>query len=83
MARARRAPPAMTAAPSDHADVPAESRRDAAWLMGRAEAQGFPRYLEAVRAGKWIILAALVACIGAAALYLSRADKVSRLAFAI
>jgi Mrp family chromosome partitioning ATPase len=66
----------MTVASPDSTDTPPEPRREATWLGPRAEAQGLARYLEAVRAGKWIILASLVLCVGAALVYLTRADKV-------
>jgi Mrp family chromosome partitioning ATPase len=67
----------MTIASSDSPDTPPPERRpEATWMGPRAEAQGFPRYLDALRAGKWIVVAALVACVGAALLYLSQAEKV-------
>jgi Mrp family chromosome partitioning ATPase len=66
----------MNVASPEPADIPSERRPDGTWLGPRVQAQGFPRYLEALRAGKWIVVAALVACVGAAALYLSRAEKV-------
>jgi capsular polysaccharide biosynthesis protein len=58
--------PAPTAAP----------RRDPSWLVPSGEAQGLVSYIEAIRAGRWIIIGALVACVGAALLYLAQADKV-------
>jgi Mrp family chromosome partitioning ATPase len=61
-------PPASTSA----ATTPAA----ASWLAPRAETQGFPRYVEVIRAGRWIILASLLACIGGAILYLSQAENV-------
>jgi Mrp family chromosome partitioning ATPase len=40
------------------------------------EAQGLVSYIEAIRAGRWIIVGALVACLGMALLYLAQASKV-------
>jgi Mrp family chromosome partitioning ATPase/capsular polysaccharide biosynthesis protein len=58
-------------------ELPAETpRRDAPWLVPGGEAQGLVSYLEAIRAGRWIIVGALVACLGMALLYLAQADKV-------
>ena len=51
-------------------------RRDAPWVVRRGEAQGLVSYVEAIRAGRWIIIGALVACLGAALIYLTQADKV-------
>jgi Mrp family chromosome partitioning ATPase len=46
------------------------------WWTPDGEVSGLPRYVEAIRAGKWIIVASLVVCCAFAALYLARADKV-------
>lgn len=46
------------------------------WLVPEGDTHGIARYVEALRAGRWIILASLVVCIGAAALYLSSTDSV-------
>jgi Mrp family chromosome partitioning ATPase len=54
----------------------ASPRRDAPWLVPGSEAQGLVSYLEAIRAGRWIIVGALVACLGVALLYLAQATKV-------
>ncbi len=43
---------------------------------GGGESQGLVRYLEAIKAGRWIIVGAVVACLAAAALYLAQASKV-------
>lgn len=51
-------------------------RRDPLWVVPGAEAQGLVSYVEAIRAGRWIIIGALAACLGAALLYLAQAEKV-------
>jgi Mrp family chromosome partitioning ATPase len=66
----------MTVASPEPADSPQEAPRGTTWLGPRAEARGFSRYIEALRVGKWILLASLVLCVGGALLYLSRAEKV-------
>src|SRR4051812_6119692 len=67
----------MNAAQPEPPELPqAGLRQERTWLLGRSEVQGFPRYLEAIRAGRWIIAAALIACVGAAAAYLGTASKV-------
>lgn len=45
-------------------------------MHGGGESHGISRYLEALRAGRWLIVGALIACVGAAALYLAQATKV-------
>src|SRR4051794_36209687 len=57
-------------------ETPAAPRAAASWLAPRAETQGFPRYIEVIRAGRWIIIACLLVCIGGAVVYLARADNV-------
>lgn len=54
----------------------AGSRRGTTWVAPAAQAEGLPRYLEVLRQGIWLIILSLVLCVGAAVLYLSRADKV-------
>jgi receptor protein-tyrosine kinase len=66
----------MISAFPDPVDAPRDARRDAAWMVPGSHAHGLPRYLEAIRAGKWIVVAALAACVGIALLYLAQADKV-------
>lgn len=66
--------PHVTAAPAPTDDAP--RRRDPPWMIPGGEAQGLVSYLEAVRAGRWIIITALIACLGAAVLYLAQAEKV-------
>lgn len=46
------------------------------WLAPTAEAQGLPRYLQMLRAGRWLLVAVFVVTVGAAGLYLARAEKV-------
>ncbi|MGI8624003.1 MAG: AAA family ATPase [Solirubrobacteraceae bacterium] len=48
----------------------------ATWWTPDGETVGVPRYLEALRAGRWIVVAALVVCIAFAALYLVQAQRV-------
>ena len=50
--------------------------RDLAWVVPGSEERGLVSYLEAIRAGRWIVIGALVACLGAALLYLAQAEKV-------
>jgi tyrosine-protein kinase len=66
----------MIPATTDPAEPPSSPRRESSWVMPGPEAHGLPRYLAAIRDGKWIILASLIACIAVAALYLAQADKV-------
>jgi receptor protein-tyrosine kinase len=66
----------MISASPDPVDAPREARREAAWMVPGAQAHGLPRYLDAIRAGRWIVVAALAACVGIALLYLVQADKV-------
>jgi receptor protein-tyrosine kinase len=54
----------------------APPRRDPAWVVPAGESQGLVSYLEAIRDGRWIIIGALVACLGMALLYLAQASKV-------
>lgn len=54
----------------------AAPRRDVSWLSPAGQTEGLVSYLEAIRAGRWIIISALVACLGMALLYLAQADKV-------
>ena len=61
--------------PVESAPVPA-APTPAQWLSPRSETQGFPRYVEIIRAGRWIILACMIACVGASLLYLARAENV-------
>ncbi len=51
-------------------------RRDSPWIVPGGEAQGLVSYLEAIKAGRWIIVGALIACVGASLLYLAQATKV-------
>ena len=51
-------------------------RRDPLWVVPGGETQGLVGYVEAIRAGRLIIISALVACLAAALLYLAQADKV-------
>lgn len=46
------------------------------WVAPTAEAHGLPRYLEMLRAGRWLLVAVFVVTVGAAGLYLARAEKV-------
>ncbi len=46
------------------------------WMVPDAETQGIKRYLEALRAGRWIVLGAVVACVAVAAVYLAQTAKV-------
>src|SRR5215218_680 len=55
---------------------PAKAPAPASWLAPRAETQGFPRYVEVIRAGRWIILASMLVCVGGAILYLAQAENV-------
>src|SRR4051794_23924097 len=66
----------MTAVSPEPARTPPDPPAPTTWLGPRAAQQGFARYLEALRVGKWIILASMVLCVGGALLYLSRAEKV-------
>src|SRR3954452_5848311 len=66
----------MTLASTEPAEPPAEPRPGSTWLSPRAQSHGVPRYIEALRAGRWIILASVVTCVGVAALYLAQASKV-------
>src|SRR4051812_12037298 len=54
----------------------APPRRDPAWVVPSGESQGLVSYVEAIRDGRWIIIGALVACVGMALLYLAQATKV-------
>ena len=68
----------MTPQPSPDPTESARTQAPAAtsWLAPRAETQGFPRYIEVIRAGRWIIIASLVICVGAAVAYLIQAENV-------
>ncbi len=68
--------PSMSLAAGPNPDPPERPRSDASWISPGGESQGIASYIEAIRAGRWIILIALVFCMGAALLYLARADKV-------
>lgn len=70
------APPMSTAASSDLEPAGRPQRSDPPWLVPGGETQGLVSYFEAIRAGRWIIVSALVACLGMALLYLAQADKV-------
>jgi Mrp family chromosome partitioning ATPase len=59
-----------------HPEPPREPRRDTPWVIAGGEEHGLPRYIAAIRSGIWIIVGALAACVIAAGLYLSHADKV-------
>lgn len=50
-------------------------RADEAWINPTAEAGGIFQYIEAIRAGWWLIIAAVLACVGANLLILSRSEK--------
>jgi Mrp family chromosome partitioning ATPase len=63
----------LAGAPVPPEDTP---RRDPMWVVPGGEAQGLVSYIEAIRAGRWIIVGALVACLGGALLYLAQATKV-------
>ncbi len=54
----------------------APAHRDPPWVVPAGESQGLVSYLEAIRDGRWIIIGALVACLGMALLYLAQATKV-------
>jgi Mrp family chromosome partitioning ATPase len=57
--------------------TPAASAADQpSWLVPGGETQGLAAYIEAVRSGRWIIVISVIACMGAALLYLAQADKV-------
>jgi non-specific protein-tyrosine kinase len=66
----------MTPTPSPTELADATPRGDASWMVPGSEAQGLVSYVEAIRSGRWIIIAALAACLGMALLYLAQADKV-------
>ena len=68
----------MATVPSSQIDAPdpGAPQRGPSWLVPGGEAQGLVSYVEAIRAGRWIIVSALVACLGMALLYLAQADKV-------
>ncbi|MEA2170430.1 MAG: tyrosine-protein kinase [Solirubrobacteraceae bacterium] len=51
-------------------------RADSAWVVPGGAQEGLASYVEAVRAGRWIIIAALGVCVAFAAIYLSQAEKV-------
>ena len=70
--------PSMTPQPSlePTESAPARAPAPASWLAPRAETQGFPRYVEVIRAGRWIIIASMVICVGAAIAYLVQAKNV-------
>ncbi len=71
------APPMATApTPSPANPDPSSSRAATPWLVPAGESQGLVSYVEAIRAGRWIIVSALVACLGMALLYLAQAEKV-------
>lgn len=63
------------ASPSSIDPAPAP-RAEPNWLVPAGETRGLVSYLEAIRAGRWIIVSALVACLGVALLYLAQAEKV-------
>lgn len=46
------------------------------WWTPEGEPAGLATYVEAIRAGRWIIVGALLACLAAAGLYLASAEKV-------
>lgn len=50
--------------------------RPSSWLVPAGETRGLVSYLEAIRAGRWIVIGSLIACLGAALLYLAQAEKV-------
>ncbi|MEJ7891210.1 MAG: Wzz/FepE/Etk N-terminal domain-containing protein [Solirubrobacteraceae bacterium] len=52
------------------------ARSDAPWVVPGGESHGLVSYLEAIRYGRWIVVGALVACLGASLLYLAQATKV-------
>jgi uncharacterized protein involved in exopolysaccharide biosynthesis len=67
----------MSASPSSRPEiVDAAPSRASTWWTPDGEVSGIPRYIEAIRAGRWIIIAAVVAACAAAGLYLARADEV-------
>ena len=61
---------------SPDASGAAGSRRGTTWVAPAAQAEGLPRYLEVLRQGFWLVVLSLVLCVGAAFLYLNRAEKV-------
>jgi Mrp family chromosome partitioning ATPase len=69
------APP--MSAPRTEIDEPIRApARQTNWLVPAGETRGLVSYLEAIRAGRWILIGSLVACLGAALLYLAQAEKV-------
>src|SRR4051812_27119986 len=66
----------MTLAPQPQPEPTPEPGRGSTWVVPGAEVHGLPRYIAAIRSGLWIIVAALVACVLVAALYLAQANKV-------
>jgi len=46
------------------------------WINPTAEAGGISQYVEAIRSGWWLVLATVLACVGANLLILSRSDKI-------
>ncbi len=65
-----------SAEPFDPPPAGSARRAESSWLVPGSEAQGLVSYVEAIRAGRWIIAGALAACLGMALLYLAQADKV-------
>ena len=45
------------------------------WLVPAVEAQGLPRYLDMLRAGRWLVIGAFLLTVAAAVGYLTQAEK--------
>src|SRR3954451_14375144 len=66
----------MSLEPVSSGDRGSKPRADSAWVVPGGAKEGLASYIEAIRAGRWIIIAALGVCVAFAAIYLSRAEKV-------
>lgn len=66
----------MSGSGDELGDAPRASVPDSGWLRPRVEASGAGRYLETLQRGWKLIVLAMIVSVGAAALYLSSAEKI-------